>query len=139
MRIARLLFLALFALLLCGCQPQPACPTGSVTYGEDPAQFPALSSPASAEPTATPSTVKIGGKNVQVDRVIRGPVCNDRWSGVLCVACDVQVPAWDHTGKPTFFKDCDLSIAPDTVIYVAAHKDAAYYNGCSCHTGGETK
>jgi len=28
-----------------------------------------------------------------------------------------------------------LNIAPNTVVYVAAHNDAPYYKGCSCHTG----
>ncbi len=74
-----------------------------------------------------------------MDRVIHGPLCNDRWSGVIYVACDAQIPAWDQDGRPEFFQGCDLSIAPGTTIYVAAHNNAAYYNGCSCHTGGVTK
>jgi len=51
------------------------------------------------------------------------------------VTCDVQVLEWKD--RPTFLEDCDLVIEPGTVVYVAAHNDAAYYNGCSCHTGGD--
>jgi hypothetical protein len=67
-----------------------------------------------------------------VDQVISGALCNGDWSGTVYVACDVQVLAWED--QPTFLKDCDLSIEPGTVVYVAYHNDAPYYNGCSCHT-----
>jgi hypothetical protein len=68
-----------------------------------------------------------------VDKVVAGPLCNDDWSGIVYVTCDVQVYAWEEF--PTFLEECDLKIEPDTVVYVAAHNDTAYYNGCSCHTG----
>jgi hypothetical protein len=68
-----------------------------------------------------------------VDRVVSGPLCNDRWQGTVYVGCEVQVLEWSET--PLFLKDCDLTIEPGTVVYVADHNDAAYYNGCSCHTG----
>lgn len=77
--------------------------------------------------------VSIGGKLTLVDKVVDGPLCNDQWRGTVYVGCDVQVMEWSDT--PLFLKGCDLSIAPRTVIYVAYHNDAAYYNGCSCHTG----
>jgi hypothetical protein len=48
------------------------------------------------------------------------------------VTCDVEVLPWE--AQPTFLKGCDLSIEPDTIVYVADHYDAPYYNGCSCHT-----
>ncbi len=79
----------------------------------------------------------IGGKEIQVDKVVSGPLCNDTWRGTVYVTCDVQVYAWEET--PTFLKDCNLQVEPDTVVYVADHNDTAYYNGCSCHTGEITE
>ena len=76
---------------------------------------------------------KRGGRAVLVDQIIRGPLCNGSWSGTVYVSCDVQVLPWEEL--PTFLEDCDLEIAPDTVVYVAYHGDVPYYNGCSCHTG----
>jgi hypothetical protein len=49
------------------------------------------------------------------------------------VACDLQIAAWGE--EPTFLEDCNLNIEPGTIVYVAAHNDAPYYKGCSCHTG----
>jgi hypothetical protein len=77
--------------------------------------------------------MEIGGRKVTVDQVVRGPLCNGDWRGTVYVACDVQVLAWEE--QPTFLKDCDLTVAPNTVVYVAYHNDTPYYNGCSCHTG----
>jgi hypothetical protein len=77
--------------------------------------------------------VEIGGSTVDVDQIVSGPLCNGAWSGTVYVTCDVQVLPWDE--QPTFLEDCDLSIAPGTVVYVAYHNDMPYYNGCSCHTG----
>jgi hypothetical protein len=81
--------------------------------------------------------MRIGGKDIQVDRVVEGPLCNDTWSGTVYVTCNVQVYPWE--GTPTFLRNCNLNIEPRTVVYVASHNNAAYYNGCSCHTGRITK
>ena len=70
-----------------------------------------------------------------VDRVVQGPLCNDTWHGKVYVDCDIQIAAWEET--PKFLSECDLVIAPGTVVFVAAHNDAAYYKGCSCHTAEE--
>jgi len=70
-----------------------------------------------------------------VDRVVEGPLCNDAWSGTVYVTCNIQVFEWKD--QPTFLRGCNLAIAPGTVIYVAYHNDAPYYNGCACHTGQE--
>lgn len=83
-------------------------------------------------PSPAPVMMEIGGRSIPIDKVVTGPLCNDSWSGTVYVSCDVQVFAWEE--KPLFLKDCSLSIAPDTVVYVAYHNDSAYYNGCSCHT-----
>jgi hypothetical protein len=70
---------------------------------------------------------------VLVDKIVAGSMCNDTWRGTVYVTCDVQVSEWEN--EPLFLKDCNLSIEPGTVVYVAYHNDTAYYNGCSCHTG----
>ncbi len=77
--------------------------------------------------------MKIGGKEVQIDKVVEGPLCNDTWSGTVYVTCNVQVYPWAET--PTFLQNCNLNVEPGTVVYVAYHNDTAYYKGCSCHTG----
>ncbi len=85
------------------------------------------------QPFPTASQVEIGGKSVLVDRVVEGPLCRGTWSGTVYVNCNVQIYPWE--GQPTFLKDCDLTIEPGTVVYVADHGDEPYYKGCSCHTG----
>lgn len=133
--MTRFLFIMTGVALLCltACQKQVSvCPTPtgtreylSVSPEELPTQTPA-SNPA-------PIPLEIGGKTILVDRVVEGPLCNGTWSGIVYVTCDVQVYPW--VDQPTFLKNCNLSIAPGTIVYVAYHNDAAYYNGCSCHTG----
>jgi len=126
-----LLTLLLPALLLTSCAEKPTC-----TSSEDGKQYLSLEDLASLDAPSSenaPTEVSINGKTMLVDRVVTGPLCTDQWQGTIYVGCDVQVMRWDET--PLFLKDCNLSIAPGTVVYVAYHKDAAYYNGCSCHTG----
>ena len=120
-------------LFLSGCQADTSvCPPviGTPRY----LTLPLESIPTTApEDASEPVPEKIGGKIILIDKVIEGPLCNDTWSGTVYVTCNVQVYPW--IDQPTFLKDCSLSIAPGTVVYVAYHNDAAYYNGCSCHTG----
>ena len=123
----------LLLLLLSACQPQPpACPpvTGTPRY-LDLAQL--LSITPTLGPSPTPMPVEIGGKLMLADKVVSGPLCNDTWQGTVYVTCAVQVAEWQE--NPTFLKGCALNIEPGTVVYVAAHNNAAYYQGCSCHTG----
>jgi hypothetical protein len=84
-----------------------------------------------------PTQVEIQGKLMEVDKVVDYPLCNDEWSGTVYVSCEARVAEaeLDADANPLFLKGCDLDIAPNTVVYVAAHNDAAYYKGCSCHTG----
>lgn len=84
-----------------------------------------------------PIKVEIKGKMTEVDKLVNYPICNDNWSGTVYVSCDAQVAEAeiDDDDNPLFFKGCNLNIEPNTVVYVAAHNDAAYYKGCSCHTG----
>jgi hypothetical protein len=71
-----------------------------------------------------------------MDQVIEGPLCNGSWSGTVYIGCNVQVYEYEKD-EPLFLKDCNLDIDPDTIVYVAYHNNAAYYKGCSCHTGKE--
>jgi len=139
MKALAFLTLALLLLLTSACKAADVCPAGSVTYEADSSLFPALVLPAAIDPAPSPALVDIAGKMTAVDRVVTGPVCNDAWSGTIYVACNIQIVEWDHEDAPTFFKNCNLKIEQGTVVYVAAHNDAAYYNGCSCHTGEELK
>jgi hypothetical protein len=129
-----LLILAGVALLLLpACQKQAsACPpvSGTPQYLVVPPEE--LPTPLT-ETSLSPIPMEIGGKTILVDKVVEGPLCNDTWSGTVYVTCNVQVYQWEE--QPTFLKNCNLSIAPRTIVYVAYHHDAAYYNGCSCHTG----
>jgi hypothetical protein len=107
-----------------------SCPEGSITYLDDINQFPA---DTSAEQTFDKVDLEIKVKTLTFDRVIDGPVCNDTWEGTIYVSCDIQLLKWET--KPFFFTNgCNLEIKPDTVVYVAAHNNSAYYKGCiSCH------
>jgi hypothetical protein len=125
--------LALFIFFLIpACTSKPACPDQNESNRffspEDLEDAPALS----AENTPFPLTAKIGRKTMDVDKIVTGPMCNDQWKGTVYVACNVQVMKWEE--KPLFLKECNLQIEPNTVVYVAYHNNAAYYNGCSCHT-----
>jgi len=125
-----LFFMLIF---LTGCGKQfSVCPagTGTPSYLTVPPEK--LPTPASG-PAPTPVVMEIGGRTFTVDKVVEGPLCNGTWSGTVYVACNVQVYQWED--QPTFLKDCNLTIEPNTVVYVAYHNDSAYYNGCSCHTG----
>ncbi len=76
--------------------------------------------------------IEIGGRPISFDKVVDGPLCDDVWSGTVYVGCNVQVNPW--VDQPTFLEECDLTIAPGSVVYVAYHNNEPYYNGCSCHT-----
>lgn len=120
-------------LFLSACGPQaPACPraTGTPHYLVVPPEE--LPTPV-PETNSSPISMEIGGKTINVDKVVEGPLCNDTWSGTVYVTCNVQVYQWED--QPTFLKNCNLTIEPNTVVYVEYHNDSAYYNGCSCHTG----
>ena len=117
-----------------GCTPaKPVCAEGSVSYVSDASLFPTAIAPEAAGSNLELQTVEIAGKEVEVNRVIHGPLCNESIQGTVYIACDVQVAAWSE--HPDFFKNCDFNVEPDAVIYVAYHQNAAYYNGCaSCHS-----
>ena len=126
------------ALICCGliflataCQEAaPVCPPVTATPHYLTGSPDKLPTPTSV---SGPIDVAIGRTEVQVNKVVSGPLCNDSWNGTVYVGCDVEVYPWQE--EPTFLKDCQLNIDPMTVVYVAYHNNTAYYNGCSCHTG----
>jgi len=124
---------AVALLFLTTCGPQaPSCTlaTGTPRYLTEPPENLPTQEPGNG---TSPISLEIAGKTIAVDKVVDGPLCNDAWNGIVYVTCNVLVYQWEE--EPTFLKNCNLSIAPGTVVYVAYHNDAAYYNGCSCHTG----
>jgi hypothetical protein len=124
----------LLLILISGCQSaEPACPPESISYLADLGSVELA--PSHGNPNIEPQLVEIKGKEIQVDKVIGGALCNDTWQGTVYVPCQIQILAWEE--NPTFLEGCELIIAPDTVVYVAAHNDEPYYQGCSCHTGEE--
>jgi hypothetical protein len=131
MRKMNAFLFSLLILLLAGCNAEPVCPpiSDSKQYLTS-VDLKTLSTPV---PSPFPVEVEINGKTMKVDKLVEGALCNDTWRGTVYVGCGVRVFEWEE--KPLFLKDCDLNIEPGTVVYVAAHNDAAYYNGCSCHTG----
>jgi hypothetical protein len=128
------LIFTLLILLATSCQAAaPVCPPDSVTYISEVASLKASTSVEDLAESPTPILVEINGKEMLFDDVIHGVLCGGEWRGTVYVACDLQIAAWEE--EPTFLEDCDLNIEPGTVVYVAAHNDAPYYKGCSCHTG----
>lgn len=131
-------FILLFsAIMITACQRQNnVCPPIVGTPQPRPplADLIALSPP---EPQTETISVEIGRKMIAVNRLVEGPLCNDSWSGAVYVGCDVIVgeSKMDEEKNPLFLKGCNLNIESGTIVYVAAHNDAAYYKGCSCHTG----
>ena len=112
------------AIFLASCM-RSSCPEGKVAYLSPP--YP----PQTDSMVAQPQLVDINGQEILVNRIISGAVCNDTWNDTVYLTCDIQIPAWDK--DPFFFQDCDLEIAEDAVVYVEAHKNKAFTDGCSCH------
>ena len=126
-----LLLLLLLLMSIAACQPaEPACPPETISYLTN--SNPALADLPQSNLIDNAEIVEINGRDVQVDRVFRGMLCNDSWQGTVYVPCEIQILEWDE--NPTFLENCELNIEPGTVVYVAAHNDEAYYQGCSCHT-----
>ena len=125
MRSTRMVIIFLISLFLVACKTPPKCPPDTISYLLPPY------SPEISQEITQPQMVKIGHKEIQVDEVISGEVCNDSWSGVIYVTCGIQIPAWEE--EALFFEDCDLNVEEGTIVYVEAHDDQAYYKGCSCH------
>ena len=131
MAYIRSFLILLGALLLAACGPSAQfCSVDSVgtSYPDG-----LHATPVRTALPPLPAELDIGGKSIQVDQVVTGTLCEGAWEGVVYVPCEVEVADWYE--DPLFLQDCDLEIAPGTVVYVAAHNNAAYFKGCSCHTG----
>ena len=120
-----LLFLVCTALFLSACKAE--CPPERISYSSDLSIFP----PKAVIDDTTSTWAEIKGKEIQVDRIITGPVCNDTLSGIVYVTCDIQIPAWER--DPFFLQACDFEVEEGAIIYVEAHNDKQYDKGCSCH------
>lgn len=137
MKASTVLLLALSLLFVAACKAD-VCPPDSVSYVADSSLFADAGPIPGTDMAPAPTQIQLGRKTVEVDRVIHGPLCNDTWRGTIYVACDVQVAAWTEEEGSVFLDGCNLTIEPGTVVYVAAHNNAAYYNGCaSCHATNE--
>ena len=141
-RFAVLVVVGILVLVLAGslsaCQRRKnVCPLPEGTPQPKPALDDLINLPPPPDSPNSPLELEIGGKLITVDKLVAGPLCNDSWSGTVYVGCDAIVADSDLDAdkNPLFLKGCSLKIAPNTVVYVAAHNDAAYYKGCSCHTG----
>lgn len=133
-----LFIFTLLILLLFGCERNnTVCPQDKGTLQPALQLADLLEAPPPASDSAAPLQVEIQGKVMEVDKVVDYPLCNDDWSGTVYVSCAAQVAEaeLDADANPLFLKGCNLNIEPNSVVYVAAHNDAAYYKGCSCHTG----
>jgi hypothetical protein len=131
-------FILLFSVgILSACSRQNnVCPPIEGTPQPKPALVDLIALPP-PDPQTDPITIEISGKMVSIDQLVEGPLCNDSWNGTVYVGCHVIVGEsnTDADNNPLFLKGCDLKIESGTIVYVAAHNDAAYYKGCSCHTG----
>ena len=126
------MFSLLLILLGAACQTAaPACPPESITYLAPSNAIQSLSDLGNS--TSAEQLIEIYGQEILVDQVVQGRLCSGSWSGTVYVPCQIQIYAWED--NPNFLENCDLSIEPGTVVYVAAHNDEPYYQGCSCHTG----
>lgn len=134
MKYRWIVIIMFFLFLLTACQErEPACPQAVGTPRPTLELSQLISMIPNSDTASAPGMVSIGGKMIWVDKVVAGPLCSDSWKGIVYVSCDAQVAGWEE--EPLFFKGCNLEIEPGTVVYVGAHYDTAYYNGCSCHTG----
>jgi hypothetical protein len=132
-----LFFFIILVFLLTACERQKTVCAPDEETPHPALQVADLIKTTSPPPPSKPAQVEIHGKMIKVDKVVDYPLCNDNWNGTVYVSCDAQVSEaeLDADANPLFLRGCNLNIEPNTVVYVAAHNDAAYYKGCSCHTG----
>lgn len=131
--LLKILGFSCVVLMLSACGAQ--CPEGTITYLND---LPGERAAAhQSPPTHTSGAASVGvrtllgRKTIDVDEVIRGNICNDTWTGTVYVTCAIEIPAWEQ--NPFFLQDCPVTIEPNSTVYVEAHRDKAYREGCSCH------
>ncbi|MBC8504673.1 MAG: hypothetical protein ISR58_00300 [Anaerolineales bacterium] len=135
-KILLLAFILIITLSLSACDREKTVCTPEAGTPKPTFQLADLVKNTSAPgPAPEPVKVEIGGKLIEVDKLVTYPTCNDDWSGTVYVSCDAQVAEWDPEEGSRFFEGCNLNIDPNAVVYVAAHNDSPHYKGCSCHTG----
>jgi hypothetical protein len=138
-RISLFILFILLGFLLFACtRNNTVCPADEGTTTRPALQLADLIElPPPTSDSSEPIQVEIKGRKMEVDKLVDYPLCNDNWTGTVYVSCDAQVAEaeLDVESNPLFLAGCHLNIAPNTVVYVAAHNDAPYYKGCSCHTG----
>lgn len=118
--------LSIFLLSAC-MDARSLCVPGEIQYRERSNPFPALE-----DQTPAPQQVEIKGKMLNFDHVVSGQLCNNHLEGIVYVGCEIEIYEWENASN--FLDQCDFTVAPNTIIYVAAHNNTAYYKGCnSCH------
>lgn len=128
-----LLYISLFIILsLSACiDARSLCKPGEITYNSRSNPFPDL-----LNQDLSPQSKEIKNRTINFDHVISGQLCNNQLSGVIYVGCDLEIYEWES--QSNFLDDCNFSVEDGTIIYVAAHKNRAYYRGCeSCHMSQE--
>jgi len=132
-----LVFCIFLIIFLSGCQPQaPYCTENSLAYLEPGETFPTLEEISAKDTGPKQIIVEVNGKEMSFDQVVHGPLCNNHLNGKVYIACDIQIAKWQE--KPTFLDGCDFEISPGSVVYVAAHNNAPYFQGCDfCHLTGK--
>ncbi|MDX9851812.1 MAG: hypothetical protein RBT01_14980 [Anaerolineaceae bacterium] len=124
-----LLFLTfIFIILLSACMDaRSLCTPGMISYRDRGDPFPSLT-----ETQLNPQQIEVKKKMIDFDHVVTGQLCNNHLEGMVYIGCDIEIYAWE--GKSNFLDDCDFTVGKNTIIYVAAHNNTAYYKGCdSCH------
>ena len=127
-RFTPILVCALF-LLVIACNPNKSVCPDEEGPGVDTSSNPTIE--VEQEHVGGPALVPINGKEVSVDKLVSGVLCNDEWAGTIYVGCDIEVADWEE--DPFFLDGCSLDIKEGTVVYVADHNNTAFYKGCSCH------
>jgi len=132
MKSSVILVSILLIIVVGACQPPtPYCTESSLTYQNPGTEFPPLQETEQTDPIS----IEVDGKTMEFDQVIHGPLCNNHLSGKVYIACDIQIAEWKE--KPTFLDGCDFEVSPGSVLYVAAHNNAPYFQGCDyCHLTG---
>jgi hypothetical protein len=127
-----LIFMLFSIVLLSACMDaRSLCTPGMITYRERTNPFPSTS-----EKQLNPQQVEIKRKMKDIDHFVSGQLCNNHLEELVYVGCDIEIYAWED--KSNFLDDCNFTVEPDAIIYVAAHNNTAYYKGCnSCHMSDE--
>jgi hypothetical protein len=127
-----LIFMLSSIFLLSACMDaRSLCTPGMITYRERTNPF-----PSNSEKQLNPQQVEIKRKMKDIDHFVSGQLCNNHLEGLVYVGCDIEIYAWKD--KSNFLDDCNFTVEPDAIIYVAAHNNTAYYKGCnSCHMSDE--